>query len=351
VTGEYLKLTTYFEERLRYGNHFLADALLDLYGDTAVATSVVLRGITSFGPHHQLRSDQQLSLSEDPPIAVAAVDTAERIAPLAEQVTTMTSRGLITLERAQLSDTLAVPADAKLTVYLGRHQRVDGQPAHRAVCAVLHRHGFLSATVLLGVDGTARRQRRRARFFSRNDDVPVMMIAVGAGAQVTAAIPELEAMLREPLLTVERIQICKRNGELLTRPVSLPAADADGRPLWQKLMVHTSEDALHDGAPIHRTIIRRLRDSNAASGATVLRGVWGFTDREEPRGDKLIQLARQVPVTTIVVDTPERIAASFELIDQVTERHGVVTSEIVPALIAVDGDNRIGSTRLARLDQ
>jgi PII-like signaling protein len=58
-----------------------------------------------------------------------------------------------------------------------------------------------------------------------------------------------------------------------------------------------------------------------------------------------------VPVTTIVVDTPERIAASFELIDQVTERHGVVTSEIVPALIAVDGDNRIGSTRLARLDQ
>ena len=57
---------------------FLADALLDLYGRSAVATSVMLRGIASFGPRQQLRSDESLSLSEDPPVAVAAVDTARQ---------------------------------------------------------------------------------------------------------------------------------------------------------------------------------------------------------------------------------------------------------------------------------
>jgi PII-like signaling protein len=349
--SDYLKLTTYFGERLRSEDRFLADALLDLYGRSAVATSVVLRGIASFGPHHQLRSDQLLSMSEDPPIAVAAVDAADRIAPLADQVVAMTSRGLITLERARMSGiSAAAPDTAKLTIYVGRQDRVAGLPAHRAVCDVLYRHGFAGASVFLGVDGTQRGQRRRARFFSRNVDVPVMIIAVGAGRQVDVAVAELETTLRDPLLTIERVQLCKRDGELLTRPAALPPTDDEGRALWQKLMVYTSEATLYDGMPIHRAIVRRLRDARAASGATVLRGIWGFHGDHEPHGDKLIQLTRQVPVTTIVVDTPERIAASFDIVDELTGRHGLVTSELVPALVSVDDGERVGGTRLARYD-
>ena len=349
MTDDYLKLTAYFGERLRSENRFLADALLDLYGQNAVATSVVLRGIAGFGPHHQLRTDELLSLSEDPPIAVAAVDTANRIAPLAERVVAMTSRGLITLERAELpGGSAALPETAKLTVYLGRQDRVAGQPAYRAVCDVLHRHGFAGASVLLGVDGTNHGQRRRARFFGRNADVPVMIIAVGTGRQLGTAIPELQTMLHDPLLTIERVQLCKRDGTLLASPALLPPADADGNALWQKLMIHTSEATLHDGTPIHRALVGRLRESREANGVTVLRGIWGFHGDHKPHGDKLIQLTRQVPVTTIIVDTPERIAASFAIIDALTGRHGLVTSELVPALVAVDDGERVGHTRLAR---
>ncbi|HYR16270.1 MAG TPA: hypothetical protein VEQ67_18950, partial [Mycobacterium sp.] len=43
MSDECLKLTTYFGERLRSDNRLLADSLLDLYGETEVATSVVLR--------------------------------------------------------------------------------------------------------------------------------------------------------------------------------------------------------------------------------------------------------------------------------------------------------------------
>ena len=351
MTDDYLKLTAYFGERLRSENRFLADALLDLYGSSAVATSIVLRGIASFGPHHQLRSDQLLSMSEDPPIAVAAVDTADSIVPLADRVVAMTSRGLITLERAQLSGSSSAPIDtAKLSIYLGRQDRVAGLPAHRAACEVLHRHGFAGATVLLGVDGTRYGQRRRARFFSRNVDVPVMIVAVGTGREVDTAIAELETILPDPVLTIERVQVCKRDGELLARPAALPPTDDDGHALWQKLMIHTSDATLHDGMPIHRAIVGRLRESRAAGGATVLRGVWGFHGDHKPHGDKLIQLGRQVPVTTIVIDTPERIAASFDIIDQVTGQHGLVTSELVPALVAIEGRDRVGGTRLAHFN-
>jgi PII-like signaling protein len=353
VSGEYLKLTAYFAERLRSDNRFLADALLDLYSERAVATSVVLRGIASFGPHHVLRSDQSLSASEDSPIAIAAVDRADKIVPLADQVAAMTNRGLVTLERARLHDGSggsAPPDTVKLTVYVGRQDRVSGLPAHLAVCDVLHRLGFAGAAVFLGVDGTKDGQRRRARFFSRNVDVPVMIIAIGTASQADHAIPELEAVLRRPLLTLERVQLCKRDGRLMDRPAALPASDDNGRPLWQKLMVYTSEATLHDSVPIHRAIVRRLRDTYAASGATALRGIWGFHGDHKPHGDKMIQLARQVPVTTIVVDSPERIAASFDIIDELTDRHGMVTSELVPALVSIDGGERRGGTALARYD-
>jgi PII-like signaling protein len=351
MSAEYLKLTTYFAERLRSGNRFLADALLDLYGESAVATSVVLRGIASFGPHHELRSDQSLSTSEDSPIVIAAVDHADKIAPLADRAVAMTTRGLVTLERARLlvdSDASAPPDTVKLTVYVGRQDRVLGQPAYRAVCDVLLRHGFAGASVFLGVDGTKNGQRQRARFFSRNVEIPIMIIAIGTGKHATVAIPELEAMLRQPLLTLERVQLCKRDGELVARPAALPAADDHGRALWQKLMVYTSEATLHGGVPIHRAIVRRLFESDAASGATVLRGIWGYHGEHKPHGDKMIQLTRQMPVTTIVIDSPERIAASFDIVDGLTERHGLVTSELVPALVSIDDGERRGGTALAR---
>jgi PII-like signaling protein len=289
-------------------------------------------------------------MSENSPIAVAAVDEADKMAGLADRVSAMVGRGLVTLERAQLGGTGAPPDAAKLTIYLGRQDRADGRPAHHAVCDVLHRLGFAGASVFLGVDGTARGDRKRATFFSRNIGVPVMIIAVGSGGQVTAALPELQNLVREPIFTVERAQLCKRDGEVLARPAMLPAADENGRPLWQKLMVYTSEAALHDGVPIHRAIIRRLFDSRSANGATVLRGIWGFHGDHQPHGDRWLQLARRVPVTTIVVDSPDRIAASFDIIDELTGQHGLVTSELVPALVSIDGQDRRGGTELARHD-
>ncbi len=179
----------------RSENRFLADALLDLYGSSAVATSVMLRGIAGFGPRHQLRTDESLSMSEDPPVAVVAVDTADKI--------TGAGRAGRRDDHARTGHPRAGPTDHRVgTGGSAGHRQADDlrrppatgirQPGHHAVCDALHRHGFAGATVFLGVDGTAHGQRHRARFFSRNVDVPVMVIAIGTGDQVARAIPELE---------------------------------------------------------------------------------------------------------------------------------------------------------------
>lgn len=353
-----LKLTTYFGERQRAVNNaagqgFLADAMLDLYGSHEVATSVMLRGIASFGMRHVLRTDESLSLSEDPPVAIAAVDVESKISSLVDDVVAMTGRGLVTLERARLVSgefTSDARDTLKLTVYVGRQERIGGAPAFRAVCDLLHRQGFAGAGVFLGVDGTAHGQRYRARFFSRNVNVPLMIISIGTAAQVSAAVAELSAAMPNPLLTVERVRLCKRDGQLLARPHRLPATDKHGRPLWQKIMVHTSEATGHGGVPIHRALVRQLLESGMARGATVLRGIWGFHGDHKPHGDKLFQLVRQVPVVTIIIDTPEWIVRSFDIVDELTSEHGMVTSEMVPAVLSIDGSDRDGDADLAQYD-
>ncbi|BAX91590.1 DUF190 domain-containing protein [Mycobacterium shigaense] len=356
-----LKLTAYFGERQRVVGddaRFLADAMFDVFGGNGVATSVMLRGIASFGSSHELRTDVSLSLSEDPAVAIAAVDVEPKIRSLVDEVAAMTGRGLVTIERARLltRNDAVTNIDghngdaAKLTVYVGRQERIAGKAAYYTVCQLLHRLGFAGAIVLLGVDGTAHGARYRAKFFGRNVNVPMMIIAVGSTAQVSSATTELADLTRNPLLTVERVRVCKRDGELFARPQPLPQTDDHGRTLWQKLMVYTDEGVTHDGLPIHRALIQRLLRSGTARGATALRGIWGFNGDHKPHGDRVFQVARRLPVTTIVVDTPDSIARSFDIVDEVTTHHGLVTSEMVPAALSLDESRRLGDITLADHD-
>ena len=349
-----LKLTTYFGERDRTPDGLLGDELLDIYGGHRLRASILLRGTEGFGRLHHLHTDRMLSLSEDLPAVSIALDTRERIESMLELVLQIKRKGLITLERARLVTGESSPVRVaeelgeatKLTVYLGRQEKLAGKTAFAAVTDLLYRRGVSGATVLLGVDGTRRGRRARARFFARNSDVPVMVIAVGTGETVARVLPELTGLLDDPLITLERVRVCKRDGELLARPHAVPGTDEHGLAIWQKLMVYTSNAATHEGHPLHHAIVRRLRESDAA-GVTSVRGVWGFHGDHAPHGDRLLQLARHVPVVTIAIDTPERISRSFEIIDELTPEQGLVTSEIVPAMRALSETRQHGGLRLA----
>jgi PII-like signaling protein len=354
VNEDCLKLTTYFGERDRAGGRFLADAFVDVYARHELQTSLVMRGVEGFGLKQHLRTDRLLTLSEDLPLVAVAVDTRPRIEAALREVDALEFDGLVTLERARMLTGRVQAAElpeelheaTKLTVYVGRRQRAGGRPAYEAVVALLRRGGVAGATVLLGVDGTAHGTRRRAAFFGRNDAVPLMIVSVGEGHRIAALLPELAALLERPLLTLERIRVCKRDGAKLAEPRHLPATDPSGLGVWQKLMVYAGEQARHRGRPLHGALVRALRDAGA-SGATSLRGAWGYHGDHEPHGDVVWQLRRRVPLVTVIVDTPERIRRWFAIVDELTDEAGLVTSELVPAFRATAGEARRGGLRLA----
>jgi PII-like signaling protein len=176
----------------------------------------------------------------------------------------------------------------------------------------------------------------------------MMVIGVGDGQRIAELLPEVMEMLVNPVVTLERVRVCKRDGQKLAEPQPLPETDTSGLGVWQKLMVYAGEQARSGSRLLHHELIRELRQAGA-SGATSLRGIWGYHGDHEPHGDSFWQLRRRVPVVTVIVDTPARIRRWFECVDELTSETGLVTSEVVPAVRAIGSGLTRGGLKLARL--
>ena len=153
-----------------------------------------------------------------------------------DEVAALSADGLVTLERARM---LAAPRAAraheatKLTVYVGRQERAGGPATRRSstccAAAASPARPCCSASTAPPTACAA-----RARFFGRNADVPLMVISVGAAAAHRGGAARADAMLARPLVTLERVRVCKRDGA-----AAEPRARPDRRRLrWQKLMVY-----------------------------------------------------------------------------------------------------------------
>jgi PII-like signaling protein len=168
--------------------------------------------------------------------------------------------------------------------------------------------------------------------------VPAMVVAVGDGPRIAAALAELAELVPAPLATVERVTVLKRDGRRLAALPAVAERDAAGLAVWQKLTVYGRE---------HAQLLRGLRAAGAM-GATVLRGTWGYHGDHAPHGDRLWQLRRRVPEVCVAVDEPARIARLLAVVDEHTAETGLVTCESVPALRASGPGVERGGLRLAR---
>jgi PII-like signaling protein len=349
-----LKLAIYFGERDRTEEGFLGEALLGIFERHAVTAGILMRGVEGFGMKHRLRSDRLLTLSEDLPMVAVALGRPEAIERAQREVEEVGFDGLITLERARLlgsgsepfPPSLELGRTAKLTLYLGRGERLDGRPAHEAVVGLLHELEMQGASVLLGVDGMLHGARRKARFFARNRLIPATVISVGETERLLDAATRLRELVGTAPMTLERVQVLKRDGRRLAGLPRVGDQDETGRARWLKLTLYSSELNHAAGRPAHQEAIRRLRRAGAA-GATALRGVWGYHGDHAPHGDALLSLRRRVPTLTVVVDEPERAQGWSEVLDAVSPERGLVTSEVVPALQARSPRGTHGGLRLA----
>ena len=219
-------------------------------------------------------------------------------------------------------------------------------PAFVAVCDLLHRRGLDGATALLGVDGTAHGRRERAAFFSRNAEVPMMVIAVGAGDRIGQVLPELGALLRRPLLTLERVRVASGTAGSWPRP---PRCRPPTSTAWRCGTSSWSTPPRRPGTAASRSTAPSsggcARPGSAGPPPCAASGVSTATTRRTATG--CCNWAATSPPSRSSSTRPERIATAFAIIDELTSERGLVTSETIPALRAAAGDRRRGGPRLA----
>jgi PII-like signaling protein len=95
-------LRIFLGESDRHGHQPLYEAIVLKARENGLAGATVLRGVMGFGKHSILHTTKILRLSEDLPMVIEIVDSAEKIDSFLPVLGGMIKDGLITLERVKV---------------------------------------------------------------------------------------------------------------------------------------------------------------------------------------------------------------------------------------------------------
>jgi PII-like signaling protein len=99
MEGEGKLLRIFIGESDRWHGKPLYEAIVELARSEGLAGATVLRGIEGFGAKSHLHTSRILRLSEDLPIVIEMVDTAENIDRVLPMLDPMVGDGMLTVEK------------------------------------------------------------------------------------------------------------------------------------------------------------------------------------------------------------------------------------------------------------
>jgi len=93
-------------------------------------------------------------------------------------------------------------------IYLGESDSWHGRPLYQAILERLRERGLAGATVLRGIEGFGAKQHLHStRILSLSEDLPILIEAVDLEDRVRAVLPELDEMLGDGLMTLEKVEV------------------------------------------------------------------------------------------------------------------------------------------------
>jgi uncharacterized protein len=102
IEGEGKLLRVFVGESDRWHGKPLYQAIVERVRAEGLAGATVLRGIEGFGADSRLHTARILRLSEDLPVVIEIVDSAEQIDRVLPVLDEMVGEGMVTLERVEV---------------------------------------------------------------------------------------------------------------------------------------------------------------------------------------------------------------------------------------------------------
>ena len=98
-------------------------------------------------------------------------------------------------------------------IYLGESDQWHGRPLYQAIVEFLRERHIAGATVLRGIEGFgANSHLHTSRILRLSEDLPVLIEVVDEEERLRAILPELDGMIGDGLLTLERVDVIVYRG-------------------------------------------------------------------------------------------------------------------------------------------
>ena len=109
---------------------------------------------------------------------------------------------------------MTLPTEGKLLrIFIGEADRWQGRPLYEAIVEEARRRGMAGATAWKGFMGFGKHSRlHTAKILRLSEDLPVIIEIVDAPEKIEAFLPELDRMVGEGLVTVERAEVILYRG-------------------------------------------------------------------------------------------------------------------------------------------
>ncbi len=93
-------------------------------------------------------------------------------------------------------------------IYIGESDQYHGRPLYQAIVELLRDRGVAGATVLRGIEGYGKKARlHTTRLLRLSEDLPCLIEVVDQEDRLRAVLPELDAMVTDGLITLERVEV------------------------------------------------------------------------------------------------------------------------------------------------
>jgi PII-like signaling protein len=97
-----------------------------------------------------------------------------------------------------------------LRIFIGESDRHEGQPLFEAIVQLARKRGLAGATVLRGLEGYGAHSRvHTAKLLRLSEDLPIVIELVDTPERIEAFLPDLDAMVTEGMITLEKVRIIK----------------------------------------------------------------------------------------------------------------------------------------------
>ena len=104
---------------------------------------------------------------------------------------------------------MKLPSEAELLrIFIGEADKFEGKPLYEVIANLAHQKGMAGVTVIRGLMGFGAHSRMHtAKILRLSEDLPIIIEIVDEPEKIEALLPELDKMISEGLVTLEKIRV------------------------------------------------------------------------------------------------------------------------------------------------